>query len=205
MPPKPEPITWAWFSFPNGAAGYPWTRRRPSVQPCPLPPVRALPGWWAFSPANPWQKLPPLSPPPVWTWRSCAAMSPWSIAAGLRDDAGVGVIKVFHVTRDAAGPETSDRAGLMRDFHTAGHLITLDRMVDGLQGGTGQTFDWDVAARLSGQGHDFLLAGGLTPENVGRAVAAVRPWGVDVSSGVETNGINDPDKIRAFVQNARNA
>ena len=123
----------------------------------------------------------------------------------LRDDAGVGVIKVFHVTGDAAGPETSDWAGAMRDFHAAGHLITLDRMVDGLQGGTGQTFDWDVAARLSGQGHDFLLAGGLTPENVGRAVAAVRPWGVDVSSGVETNGVKDPDKIRAFVQNARNA
>ena len=88
-------------------------------------------------------------------------------------------------------------------YQAAGCLVTLDRLVEGVQGGTGQRFDWAVAAELAGQGHSFLLAGGLSPDNVAEAVATVHPWGVDVSSGVETNGKKDPDKIRAFIQNVR--
>jgi len=83
------------------------------------------------------------------------------------------------------------------------HLVTLDRLVDDLQGGTGQSFDWTIAAQLSQQGHEFLLAGGLDPDNVAQAVIEVNPWGVDVSSGVETDGVKDPDKIREFVRNVR--
>jgi phosphoribosylanthranilate isomerase len=64
--------------------------------------------------------------------------------------------------------------------------------------------DWalarEVAARLP-----IVLAGGLTPENVGEAVRTVRPWGVDVSSGVETRGAKDLSKVRAFIQVARGA
>jgi phosphoribosylanthranilate isomerase len=91
----------------------------------------------------------------------------------------------------------------LQRFRDAGHLVTLDRQVDGWPGGTGQSFDWDIAARLSQPGREFLLAGGLTPDNVAQAIAKVRPWGVDVSSGVETGGVKDPEKIRAFVENAR--
>ena len=83
-----------------------------------------------------------------------------------------------------------------------GHSVTLDREVPGLQGGTGQTFDWRVAAQLSSAGFEFMLAGGLTPENVGRAVREANPWGVDVSSGVESAGVKDSEKIRRFVVEA---
>ena len=112
------------------------------------------------------------------------------------------VIKVVHV--DAAGPETVDRlAERVGRYRGAGHLVTLDRLVEGMAGGTGRSFDWNIAAQLSQRGLSFLLAGGLTPDNVSRAVAQVDPWGVDVSSGVETNEAKDHDKIRAFINNAR--
>ena len=51
----------------------------------------------------------------------------------------------------------------------------------------------------------FLLAGGLNPENVGEAIARLRPWGVDVSSGIETDRVKDPAKIRAFAEAVRRA
>ena len=91
----------------------------------------------------------------------------------------------------------------IQKYRDAGHLVTLDRQVDGLQGGTGKSFDWSIAAKLAQAGHEFLLAGGLTPENVAEAVRTVAPWGVDVSSGVETDGVKDTAKIRAFIQQAR--
>ena len=96
-------------------------------------------------------------------------------------------------------------AGRVREYAEAGCLVALDRLVKGIQGGTGQSFNPEVAASLSSRGISFLLAGGLTPANVGRAISIVRPWGVDVSSGVETIGKKDRRKIRRFVENARHA
>ncbi len=72
-----------------------------------------------------------------------------------------------------------------------------------LQGGTGLSFDWQIASRLSVMGFKFVLAGGLTPSNVGEAIKIVNPWGVDVSSGVETDGIKNPEKIKAFIRQSR--
>ena len=122
----------------------------------------------------------------------------------VQGETGASVIKVLHISSG----ETASRAdaGVERrllDYLEAGCYITLDRLVEGLQGGTGESFDWAVAAQLSQRGYQFLLAGGLTPDNVAQAVAQARPWGVDVSTGVETGGIKDPEKIRAFIQNAR--
>ncbi len=114
------------------------------------------------------------------------------------------VIKVIHVPEGAASDDDVDRlAERIRTYIDAGHLLTLDRQVDGLQGGTGESFDWSIAAKLAQAGHEFLLAGGLTPENVAEAVRTVAPWGVDVSSGVETDGIKDPEKIHAFIHQVR--
>lgn len=81
-------------------------------------------------------------------------------------------------------------------------------MVDGVAPGSGQTWDWDLADGLP-PGQKVLLAGGLHPENVAEAIARVRPWGVDVASGVEREGgppgRKDPRKVRMFVANARAA
>ncbi len=120
------------------------------------------------------------------------------------------VIKVVHVPASYRPPPASytdvpQLAGRVREYAESGCLVTLDRLVEGIQGGTGQSFNLEVAASLSRRGVSFLLAGGLTPANVGRAISIVRPWGVDVSSGVETIGKKDRRKIQRFVENARHA
>jgi phosphoribosylanthranilate isomerase len=75
-------------------------------------------------------------------------------------------------------------------------------------GGTGHTFDWKKARGVSEgarrDGLKLVVAGGLTPENVGEAIEILRPWGVDVVSGVEVSpGKKDPEKVRAFVRAVR--
>ena len=81
----------------------------------------------------------------------------------------------------------------------------VDAAVKDAYGGTGIKADWSAAAELAKK-YPLLLAGGLTPENVAEAVRQVRPWGVDVASGVEAGiGQKDPSKMRAFVQAARSA
>ena len=118
---------------------------------------------------------------------------------------GCDVIKVVHVAESASKTDDAGTGARVKEFSGVGHLVTLDRYVEGIQGGTGKGFDWGVAASLSQAGHPFMLAGGLMPENVSGAIAEVRPWGVDVSSGVETAGKKDHQKIRDFIQNARAA
>ena len=116
----------------------------------------------------------------------------------------VPVIKVLHVNTTATIEESiATMEDRMVSLANQGHLVTLDRLVEGLQGGTGATFNWQVASELSHRGYKFLLAGGLTPDNVASAIRASEPWGVDVSSGVETNGVKDPEKIGRFVSEAR--
>ena len=119
---------------------------------------------------------------------------------------GVPVIRVVHVPLSQDRRETLDEIRReVRAFRDRGHTVTLDRKVGELQGGTGESFDWEVARALAGEGYCFFLAGGLTPDNVGEAVRTVRPWGVDVSTGVETGGSKDHGKISAFVAAAKAA
>ena len=118
---------------------------------------------------------------------------------------GCDVIKVVHVAESATASDDAGTGALVKEFSGVGHLVTLDRYVEGIQGGTGKGFDWEVAASLSRSGHPFLLAGGLTPENVSEAITMVKPWGVDVSSGVETDGKKDHAKILEFLQKTKAA
>ena len=90
-----------------------------------------------------------------------------------------------------------------QDFHGARGLL-LDAYVEGVRGGTGATFDWALIPRSLPL--PVVLSGGLDADNVGAAVRAVRPWAVDVSSGVESaKGIKDAAKIEAFMNGVRNA
>lgn len=116
------------------------------------------------------------------------------------------VFKVIHVSsteppasavRFAESLNETLRA--LRARHPASRLL-LDSAGRGVWGGTGRSFDW----RLVGQtAHDCIVAGGLDPSNVGSAISTMRPWAVDVSSGVETDGRKDPDLIRRFISAAR--
>lgn len=85
--------------------------------------------------------------------------------------------------------------------------LLLDTYRAGRYGGTGETFAWEqVVAFVPRRAKRLILAGGLTPDNVALAVRMVRPWAVDVASGVESApGRKDPEKLRAFITNAKTA
>lgn len=90
-----------------------------------------------------------------------------------------------------------------RHYRTAKGLL-LDAFVDGSHGGTGSTFDWALIPDQLPL--PLILAGGLHQDNVAEAIRRVRPWAVDVSSGVEAaKGIKDAAKVAAFIRGARNA
>ena len=80
--------------------------------------------------------------------------------------------------------------------------LMLDTAHGPYRGGTGLTFDWEIARRVA-ERMPMMLAGGLTPENVGEAINLVHPWAVDVLSGTETDGRKDPARVRAFIEAVR--
>lgn len=108
--------------------------------------------------------------------------------------------------RDAAGldhvrrfVEAATRAG------RPPAAVLIDSLVEGQMGGTGHRAPWDLLAGFD-PGVPVVLAGGLTPDNVADAITLVRPWGVDVASGVESApGLKDPDRVVRFVRAARAA
>jgi len=103
----------------------------------------------------------------------------------------------------AIGVKDGSAIELARSY--PGEHLLLDASVPGTPGGTGRTFDWDIAAAVAGE-RKLTLAGGLTPDNVADAVRAVRPFRVDVASGVEsTPGRKDRELVRAFIDAARSA
>lgn len=98
------------------------------------------------------------------------------------------IVRAFRVE----GPED-----ILRAEESSADLVLLDHGA----GGSGEAFDWSLAGKA---GRPFFLAGGLDAENVQEAIRLLKPWAVDVSSGVETGGKKDPEKIRKFTEAVRN-
>ncbi len=107
----------------------------------------------------------------------------------------VPVIKAFRI-------KNNDYLKEMKLYRDYAEMFLLDTYIPGVAGGTGRTFDWNLAATVSEAGK-IVLAGGLNPQNVAEACRIARPYAVDVSGGVETDGVKDVTKIEAFICNAR--
>lgn len=104
------------------------------------------------------------------------------------------VVKAFRVNDESS-------LSRLRDYRVSAYL--LDAYVRGAMGGTGRVFDWNLAVKARQYGR-IILAGGLNPDNIASAILQVRPYGVDVSSGVEKSpGRKDPAKIKAFIDAVR--
>jgi len=114
------------------------------------------------------------------------------------------VIKAIRI--DQQSPEE-----LYAELSTGGKLLPpqrfialLDSRVEGKYGGTGESFDWKLVQQVAKR-FPVIIAGGLDPKNVAKLIERVAPWGVDVSSGVETGGVKDIAKIKAFIEAVRKA
>ncbi|MCD8535386.1 MAG: phosphoribosylanthranilate isomerase [Verrucomicrobia bacterium] len=108
----------------------------------------------------------------------------------------VPVIKAFRV-KDSSSLD-------QLEHYSSANAFLLDSFVPGAHGGTGHTFNWDLVQSARKFGKNIILAGGLNPENVGRAIQAVQPYALDVSSGVESMpGVKDPALLEAFMSQVR--
>ncbi|MBI5491755.1 MAG: phosphoribosylanthranilate isomerase [Deltaproteobacteria bacterium] len=114
--------------------------------------------------------------------------------ARLNGATGVKIIKAFRV-RDR------NDISRLREYNVSAYL--LDAFVEGVPGGTGHTFNWEIAIEAKARGR-VILSGGLNPENIIQALAKVEPYGVDVSSGVEESpGKKDRDKLIKFIKRVK--
>lgn len=115
------------------------------------------------------------------------------------------VIKAIHISNKLGGEELlAHLEEGQRVVGSRSSIYLLDTFVEQKYGGTGQAFAWETARRAAAK-YPVIIAGGLHPENVGEVVSSLRPWGVDVSSGVESQGVKDVAKIKDFVKAVRSA
>jgi phosphoribosylanthranilate isomerase len=114
------------------------------------------------------------------------------------------VIKAIRIDRQSPEEVHAELSSGSRLLPAQRFIALLDSRVDGKYGGTGESFNWNLAQQVTKR-FPVIIAGGLDPKNVDKLIKRVAPWGVDVSSGVETGGVKDMAKIRAFVEAVRKA
>jgi phosphoribosylanthranilate isomerase len=162
--------------------------------------------------------------------RIIRALGPFVMAVGvfvapspeeLEEAVGLGIRAVqIHGPPDAPMPDPPRHVPVIRALRVRGPesvgaipgirprpaALLLDAFREGVEGGTGRTFDWDLAVSAAGHGIPIILAGGLADDNVREAVRRVRPYGVDASSRLESApGRKDPDRVAHFVRAVREA
>lgn len=124
-------------------------------------------------------------------------------------DGTVKIIQTVHWEVDADGASAAAVAKHLREIAQTGiaDRVLIDSKVGAATGGTGVAFDWEQARATLAENAGSLkliVAGGLCPENVAEAIARLKPWGVDVASGVEASpGKKDPGRLAAFIKNAQ--
>ena len=134
-------------------------------------------------------------------WVQLSGDEPWQYCATL----AMPVIKALRIDKHRHPEKINSNLAMgERILSVQKHIYLLDSQVKGKYGGSGKTFDWSLAQPIAEQ-FPVIIAGGLNPEIVAEAIKMVAPWGVDVSSGVETGGIKDTAKIRAFIEAVRKA
>jgi len=112
------------------------------------------------------------------------------------------VIKAIRVGRQSLEDICAELSAASRLLARRRFITLLDSEVEGKYGGTGENFNWELAREVARK-FQVIIAGGLDPQNVAMLIKRVSPWGVDVSSGVESNGLKDASKIRAFIEAVR--
>ena len=134
-------------------------------------------------------------------WVQLNGDEPWEYCRELTTP----VIKVIRVSRHYKPEQIcADLAYGTKILKTQKFIFMLDSNVREKYGGTGKTFNWELARPIAEQ-FPVIIAGGLTPKNVAEAIRIISPWGVDVSTGVETRGFKDITKIRKFIEAVREA
>ena len=134
-------------------------------------------------------------------WAQMSGDEPWEYCLELSRP----VIKVIRMSRDnQPEPVIQHLANGTQIMAGQKHMFLLDSNAREKYGGTGLTFDWNLARPIA-EKFPVIIAGGLNPENVGRAIKLIKPWGVDVSTGVETKGAKDMKKIFKFIEAVRKA
>ena len=132
-------------------------------------------------------------------WVQLSGDEPWEYCHELE----MPVIKVIRVSRHHQPEQIcTDLAYGIKILSPQKHLFLLDSNARDKYGGAGKTFDWNLAQPVA-ERFPVIVAGGLTPRNVAEAIRTVSPWGVDISSGVETRGAKDMAKVRKFIEAVR--
>jgi phosphoribosylanthranilate isomerase len=134
-------------------------------------------------------------------WVQLSGDEPWEYCLELARP----VIKVIRVSRNRKPEQVcQDLVYGEKLLKKQKHIFMIDASARERYGGTGRKFDWRLAKPIASE-FPVIIAGGLNPSNVAEAIRIISPWGVDVSTGVETKGIKDMEKIGKFIQAVRGA